>query len=39
MLGRKYVICRFLWAVGCICKRFDIGTGLASISPQFNKKK
>lgn len=39
VLGRKYVVCRLLWSVGCFCSRFGIGPGLVSLSPHLNKRR
>ena len=39
MLGRKYVVCRLLWAVGCVCNRLGMGPGLGWISPHNNRRR
>ena len=33
MHGRKYVVWRLLWEVGCACSRLGMGPGLGWISP------
>lgn len=39
VLGMKYVACRLLLVVGCVCIIFGIGPGLASISPHCSRKR
>lgn len=39
VLGKKYVVCLCLWAVGCDCIILGIGPGLGWISPHCNVRR